>query len=325
MIRIKFTAGGMGLLTLLAACDGGLGGESWEMTRTTDPFTDEEVATATRTFFGNTWSVETTAECRDDGPLLTFTTFDADSEIQDLRTSIGYGGDTVTTVRWRQNDGDASIVTARIFSYTNQIKIRDAYAITGSKTLVGLRLVNSEPVFTIDYSDKTLEKALLACLDVPDPRAPKPDVTAFPDATAFSTATVEPAAEMDGQSGVDGGKAVGEPLLRYDTQYPFNRVDGKRFVEQPRVSAAIRHLQGLSAEARQWIASDDIVTVPIEAKASVIVYKACEPHNCDQRNWSVSFDTASDDALVCWKDENREPMLYSTQDAPSRAGVNSCF
>ena len=318
MIRKHLTARVMGLLVLLAACDGALGDGSWTSTRATDPFTDQEVATATRTFSGDTWSVETTAECGDDGPLFTFTTFDGDSETQDLRTSIRYGGDPVTGVRWRQNDSDAVIIWARVINYTNQIKIRDSYAISGGKTLVGLRLANSEPVFTIDYSDETLAKAVRACLDVPNPQAPNPVVTAFPPATA------ESAAETGAQSGRDESGAA-DPLLRYDTEDAFKRVDGKRFLEQPRVSAAVKHLQGLPPEARQWIGSEDIVTVPIEAMAGVIIYKACEPHNCDQRNWSVSFDTSSDDARVCWKNEDGEPMLYSTQDAPSRASVDSCF
>lgn len=96
-----------------------------------------------------------------------------------------------------------------------------------------------------------------------------------------------------------------EPVLDSDLsgfagRYPFDRVRGTTFHNNPSVRAAVYRAAPRRALAE--LALSTTVSTPIEASGDRLLSWACEAHNCGPHNWTTLISRTGSHALLCYYD-----------------------
>lgn len=90
-------------------------------------------------------------------------------------------------------------------------------------------------------------------------------------------------------------------LGKYAGHYPFDAVDGVRFLDTPEVKSAVAALVP-AADVRALVLGGDGPGAPIAMKDGALVAWGCETHNCGDHDWSVTIEPDGGHAQVCYHD-----------------------
>ena len=96
-------------------------------------------------------------------------------------------------------------------------------------------------------------------------------------------------------------RAAAADLSRHAGTYPFDKVDGRSFLDEPAVRSALV-ASGAGAEASDFILTSQGPQVPIALRDGKLVASGCEAHNCDAHDWSVVIAPDGGSAEVCVHD-----------------------
>jgi hypothetical protein len=102
-----------------------------------------------------------------------------------------------------------------------------------------------------------------------------------------------------------GGLNAAEPpaapadLSAYADKYPTDPIDGISFLHHPRVRAAVEAAVP-SALIRSRILDREAQQTPIALRGGRLVSWGCEPHNCNDHEWTIFIDRAGNSAEICY-------------------------
>lgn len=88
-------------------------------------------------------------------------------------------------------------------------------------------------------------------------------------------------------------------VLDYVGKYPFDKINGKKFVEHQIVAKAVNlAVQGsiVAPRVRDTDATSGIIT----KQDDLIVSWSCERHNCNNHQWAIVFSRSRQLASVCY-------------------------
>lgn len=88
----------------------------------------------------------------------------------------------------------------------------------------------------------------------------------------------------------------------YVGHYPFDAVNGVRFLDQPVVAQAVNTLVPDRA-IRALVLGGAGPTSPITLKADKLLAWGCETHNCGAHNWTISIARDGSGGNVCYHDQ----------------------
>ena len=119
-------------------------------------------------------------------------------------------------------------------------------------------------------------------------------------------APAAPAAPADAAPAAQAGTvpAGGDTLSAYLGKYPFDKIDGVTWADQPMMQAGIRK-SVTDAAARAAILQWSGPSAPIELIDGKVSAWGCEQHNCGPHQWLVMVDPASGATDVCYYDESK--------------------
>lgn len=110
-------------------------------------------------------------------------------------------------------------------------------------------------------------------------------------------------------------------LARYTGAYPFDPVEGRRFVDEPAVRDAVRRLAPDPAFAARFFAEEGPRT-PIRRHEGGLVSFGCETHNCGPHNWALLIALDGSDARLCYTPDGAAPRWFGGE--PAGAPTDSC-
>lgn len=131
---------------------------------------------------------------------------------------------------------------------------------------------------------------LIGALFLAGCHAQQADNAAAPMPTAAATPSPQPA------------PSASASLDRYAGHYPFDAVDGVRFLDQPAVTNAVNALVP-DATIRKLVLGGKGPTTPVVAKGGALLAWGCETHNCGAHDWAISIAPDGGTANVCYHDE----------------------
>ena len=143
--------------------------------------------------------------------------------------------------------------------------------------------------------DRTGDNAAITDKDAVAPGAEAPAAPAAPSDAAAPAAPVAHAGAVP---------AGADALSAYVGKYPFDKVDGVTWADQPMVQAGIRK-SVTDAAARKAILQWPGPSSPIELIDGKVSAWGCEQHNCGPHQWLVMVDPASGATDVCYYDESK--------------------
>lgn len=123
-------------------------------------------------------------------------------------------------------------------------------------------------------------------------------------AVADKTEVARPAAATRSADATDAAD-----LSRYVGAYPFDTVNGRRFLDEPAVRAALARLAPDPAIAARIVDGDGPRT-PIRLRGDRLVSWGCEAHNCGAHNWALLLAPDGSDARLCYKPDGGSPRWY---------------
>jgi hypothetical protein len=88
-------------------------------------------------------------------------------------------------------------------------------------------------------------------------------------------------------------------LAVYADKYPADPVDGVSFLQHPRVRAAIGAAVPTAA-IRAWILDRASQQTPIALRGGRLISWGCEPHDCNDHEWTIFIDQAGNSAEICY-------------------------
>lgn len=115
------------------------------------------------------------------------------------------------------------------------------------------------------------------------------------------------AANMAGAPASNAGVAApASDFSRYVGKYPFDKVGGHSWNDDPAVIAAITAAIP-DAKVRDWVLEGEGPASPIAQFDGRILAWACEAHNCGPHNWTTILDPRTGTAEVCYYEEDADP------------------
>ncbi|MGK6318828.1 hypothetical protein [Sphingomonas sp. DT-204] len=125
--------------------------------------------------------------------------------------------------------------------------------------------------------------------------ADQPAANAAADAANVAAAAAnDAAANLTNVAAADTG-----PLAVYVGRHPSEKVDGRTFLDEPLVKAAVGAV-AKDAKARDFVFHYDGPDAPIVMSEGRILAWGCEKHNCGYHNWSVAIAPDGSNAEVCY-------------------------
>ncbi|UIJ45669.1 hypothetical protein LZK98_01515 [Sphingomonas cannabina] len=128
--------------------------------------------------------------------------------------------------------------------------------------------------------------------------ANQPAANAAADAVNAAAAANDTAANLTNAAAVATGADPG-PLAAYVGRHPSEKVDGRTFLDEPLVKAAVGAV-AKDAEARDFVFKYDGPDAPIVMSEGRVLAWGCEKHNCGYHNWSVAITPDGASAEVCY-------------------------
>lgn len=124
--------------------------------------------------------------------------------------------------------------------------------------------------------------------------ANQPAANAAAGAINIAAATNDAAANLTNTAAPDTG-----PLAAYVGRHPSEKVNGRTFLDEPLVRAAVG-AAAKDAKARDFVFDYDGPDAPIVMSEGRILAWGCEKHNCGYHNWSVAIAPDGSSAEVCY-------------------------
>lgn len=88
-------------------------------------------------------------------------------------------------------------------------------------------------------------------------------------------------------------------LTKYFNKYPFEEVDGVKFLDHARVQKAVRN--SMPTPMIQTLLLDPGNTSsPIEGVGGYMQSWACEQHNCGNHNWTIAVSYDGEKSAICY-------------------------
>ena len=109
-------------------------------------------------------------------------------------------------------------------------------------------------------------------------------------------------------------------------RYAHDEILGFGYLDLPIIGLQLERIVGRNRGIAETVFAD-AVSGPITQRFGQVIYRACEPHNCADHNWSVSYDTQSGSVTLCYFVEWDEGIIaYSDleQSVPLRPG-ETCY
>jgi hypothetical protein len=97
----------------------------------------------------------------------------------------------------------------------------------------------------------------------------------------------------------DPPAAAGD-LAVYAGKYPTDAVDGVSFLHDPRVRAAVEAAVP-TAWIRTLILDREAQQTPIALRGGRLISWGCEPHNCNDHEWTILIDSAGTSVEICYR------------------------
>jgi hypothetical protein len=117
--------------------------------------------------------------------------------------------------------------------------------------------------------------------------------------------------------------AKAPPVEAYVGKYPFDKVEGVSFLDHPAVRAAVTRSVS-DPNARAWLLDAKGSPFPqIRRENAELVVVGCQQHACNQRNWAIYFNPASNLARVCYSATGAQSRWYNGRGG-SRVLAGSC-
>jgi len=133
--------------------------------------------------------------------------------------------------------------------------------------------------------------------------APSPAATPLPQAAPTPTAT-PPA------------------LGGYAGHYPFDKVGGVAFLDDPAVVAAVDSLVP-DAAVRKLVLGGDGPGTPIATHGGKLIAWGCETHNCGDHDWTIEIAPDGSAPAVCYHDAATMHDRSRWYTAPGRAELRA--
>ena len=89
-------------------------------------------------------------------------------------------------------------------------------------------------------------------------------------------------------------------LSIYADKYPTDAVAGVSFLHDPRVRAAVEAAVP-SALIRSRILDREAQQTPVALRGDRLISWGCEPHNCNDHEWTILIDTAGASVEICYR------------------------
>lgn len=144
------------------------------------------------------------------------------------------------------------------------------------------------------------------------------------DETAPANSVVVNISTTANSATVNSSPVAADPgLAAYEGKYPFDKVDGIAFLEQPAVKAAVEAATGDTA-VRGFVLSGKGPQSPIVVRDGKLIAWGCEQHNCGAHNWTLMVAPDGTSGELCVVDEKVGTRWYaggkptgSTADCPT--------
>jgi hypothetical protein len=91
-------------------------------------------------------------------------------------------------------------------------------------------------------------------------------------------------------------------FARYVGHYPFDKVEGRSWHDDPAVGQAVDTAVS-DKTVRKWVRDGDGPSTPIALVDGKVASWACETHNCGPHQWITLIDPKSGTAEICYYDE----------------------
>jgi hypothetical protein len=124
-----------------------------------------------------------------------------------------------------------------------------------------------------------------------------------PDNAVTEAAATPPAPVPSAKPESSPPAAATVDLSGYVGHYPFDKIGGRDFYDQPAVQAAFSSLVP-DAAIRTRIRADDGPATPIALIANRrLVAWGCETHNCGDHNWAITIAVDGTAPQICYHDQ----------------------
>ena len=137
-----------------------------------------------------------------------------------------------------------------------------------------------------------------------------------------------PGANSDAEiTATANGATSAEGLLsKYVGKHPSETLNGKRFLDEPTVKAAVAATVA-DPRIRDFVFRYNGPDAPIVAKDGRILAWGCERHNCGYHNWSVAITPDGSNAQVCFyhNDDSADgPATWYLPDGKTEKRAGNC-
>lgn len=88
-------------------------------------------------------------------------------------------------------------------------------------------------------------------------------------------------------------------LSEYFQAYPFDEIEGIKFLDHPQVEATVRRAINI-VWLQEMILSGDATAGPIDGVNGFMLSWACEAHNCNRHNWTVVAPIGGSEGALCY-------------------------
>jgi hypothetical protein len=201
----------------------------------------------------------------------------------------------------RSSSWRAAIVLAAVFGVTPAASAAPARCIADAEleAAVGAQIRDGAfAVSTAALGDRPMCSGLTVAQAIQRLRqqylpAPVPAAPPRPADTAQAPATEARAGAGAGNPGAAGMNVV----LRYVGHHAFHRIEGRTFLQQPAVIAALTRA-GVSPILRRSLDRYE-VSAPIAETGGIVVAGGCVPHHCDTDHYRLMINPRSGGAALC--------------------------
>jgi hypothetical protein len=124
-----------------------------------------------------------------------------------------------------------------------------------------------------------------------------------PDNAVTQAAATPPAPSLSAKPEPSSSVVASVDLSGYVGHYPFDKIGGREFYDQPVVQAALSSLVPDEAVRTRILADDGPATpIAVGAKKRLIAW-GCETHNCGDHNWAITIALDGTAPQICYHDQ----------------------
>ena len=135
--------------------------------------------------------------------------------------------------------------------------------------------------------------------------------------TPLDNATVPAAKPAPAPAKAVAARSPATDLSRYVGKYPSDPLDGRTFMTEPAVRAAVERATADPA-IRRFVLAGAGPESPIAMKDGNVTAWGCEQHNCGDHNWTVQMSRDGASGGLCIEDAARGQATWYAGGRPDR-------